>query len=35
MQPGDLEAGIVAGLNGAADWVDDALAAPDEIGDAP
>ena len=26
MQPGDLEAGIVAGLEGAADWVDDAQA---------
>lgn len=26
MQPGDVEAGIVAGLEGAADWVDDAKA---------
>lgn len=26
MQPGELEAGIIAGLEGAADWVDDAQA---------
>lgn len=26
MQPGELEVGIVAGLEGAADWVDDAQA---------
>lgn len=26
MQPGDFEAGIVDGLEGAADWVDDAQA---------
>lgn len=26
MQPGDVQAGIIAGLDGAADWVDDARA---------
>ena len=27
MQPGEIDAGILAGLDGASDWVDDAVAS--------